>query len=191
MPAIRRTGTRILTGIDELDKTLSKMKLGAANKIARPAVKKGGGVLLKNMKAAVPSNLKDAKRALGMVVDSKGGPTRKEPRAKVGVAVGKASKAGTRGKKAGRPGVGIGARNLHWFVLGTAQRSTGSKRVRSKGVPKGTRKLTGGVVHRTGRMPPQAPGLVKNTAASSTGAVMSAMKLEAEKRLAALAKQSK
>lgn len=187
MAVIKRTGPRILTGVKELDETLAKLKIGAANKIARPAVRKGGTVLLKKMKAGVPPNMKDAKRALGMVVDSKGGVSRKDPRAKVGVAVGKASKALPRGKRAGRPGVGIGGRNLHWWILGTDERTTGSKRVRSKGVAKGTRTLTGGKVHRTGRMPAQAPGLVRDAATSSKAEILEAIRSEAAKRLAVLA----
>ena len=88
----RKAGTRLMTGVEELDKKLAQLKLGAANKIARPALTKAARWRLKKMKAGVPPDKKDMKRALGMVVDAKGGKSKNQQRAKVGAAVGKASK---------------------------------------------------------------------------------------------------
>ena len=59
----RKAGTRLMTGVEELDKKLAQLKLGAANKIARPALTKAARLLLKKMKAGVPPDKKDMKRA--------------------------------------------------------------------------------------------------------------------------------
>jgi hypothetical protein len=163
--AIRKPGTRLMTGVKELDANLQRMKLGAANKIARPALRAGGRVLLKNMKGRVPPQYKDAKRALGMVFDAKRG----VQRAKVGAGVGKSygSVAKRSGKNTG--GVGIAGKNLLWFIMGVfgrVQKSTGKK---------------------TGDMKPVMPGLVKDATAASKAEVASAITAEATKRLTQLA----
>lgn len=86
--ARRKAGTRLLTGDKELDAKLAELKIGAANKIARPALTKAARHLLKAMKGRVPPDKKYIKRALGLVVDAKGGKSRNQQRAKVGAAVG-------------------------------------------------------------------------------------------------------
>ena len=165
----RKAGTRLLTGIAELDKKLEGLKIGAANKIARPALTKAARFLLKKMKADVPADKKDVKRALGMRVDAKGGKSKDQQRAKVGAAVGKALKSEARrsGKNAG--GVGIGGRNIHWFLLGTGPRWAGSKS--------------------TGTMPAQLPGLVKDATTAARSEMLNIMRTEVTTRLAALAKK--
>lgn len=172
----RKAGTRLMTGVEELDKKLAQLKLGAANKIARPALTKAARLLLKKMKAGVPPKYKDAKRALGMVVDAKGGKSKNQQRAKVGAAVGKASKSEAKrsGKNSG--GVGISGKNIHWFILG----ADGS----SRGGPPRTQKTTG---KSTGVMDPVMPGLVKDAASSVKSEMLSVMKSEVETRLAQLA----
>lgn len=157
MARARRTGQRIVTGDKEIDAALQKLKVGAANRIARPALRKGARRLLKSVKAQIPRKYKDAKKAMGMAVNSKGGKSRRDPQAKVGAAVGKASRKSPF-SRAGKRGVGMSARNIHWFILGTAQRSTGSTRIRTKDGA-GRRRLTGGRVRNTGRMPPQIAGV--------------------------------
>jgi hypothetical protein len=184
--ARRKAGTRLITGVEDLDAKLATLKLGAANKIARPALTKAARHLLKKVKAAVPPDKKEAKKAMGMVVDAKGGKSRDLQRAKVGAAVGKASKVAGNPRRAGRPGVGMDARNIHWFILGTAQRSTGTTRIRSK-LGLGQRKLTGGVVRNTGIMPPQMEDVVKGPARAEQGAMIGIMRAEATTRLAKLA----
>ena len=164
----RKAGTRLMTGVEELDKKLAQLKLGAANKIARPALTKAARLLLKKMKAGVPPDKKDMKRALGMVVDAKGGKSKNQQRAKVGAAVGKASKSEAKrsGKNSG--GVGISGQNIHWFLLGTQKRTTDSGK-------------------NTVTMPPQLPGLVKDATSSVKSEMLSVMKSEVETRLAQLA----
>jgi len=164
----RKAGTRLMTGVEELDKKLAELKTGAANKIARPVLSKGARVLLKKMKAGVPPDKKSAKRALGMVVDTKGGKSRNQQRAKVGASVGKASKAEAKrsGKNSG--GVGISGQNIHWSILGTKKRATSSGK-------------------NTGSMPPILPDLVKNATTAAKSEMLSEMVAEGQKRLAQLA----
>lgn len=183
----RKAGTRLLTGVDDVQKVLDGMRVGAANKIARPMLTKGARHLLKKVKAAVPPNYKEAKKAMGMVVDARGGKSKNQQRAKVGASVGGAAKMigkGRSGKNTG--GVGMGARNIHWFILGTAQRSTGSTRIRSK-LGLGQRKLTGGKIRNTGRMPAIMPYVVKGPARAEQGAMLGIMRAEAAAGLAKLA----
>jgi hypothetical protein len=109
MPAYRKPGTRLITGIEELDKKLETMKLGAANKIARPVLNVGARHLLKKIKADVPAAL-----------------------------------------------------------LGTGNRQTSSGKS-------------------TGSMPAQLPGLIKNATLAARSEMLSLMRAEGAKRLAALA----
>lgn len=171
----RKPGTRLMTGVAELDKKLEGLKLGAANKIARPALSKAARFLLKKVKAGVPPQYKDAKRALGMVVDAKGGKSRNQQRAKVGASVGKASKAVAKGDRT-KPGVGIGGNNLHWFILGADGRSQGG----SSRIQKTTKKSTG-------VMKPVMPGLVKDASSAAQSEMLNIIRSEVTTRLAALA----
>lgn len=164
----------LVTGDKELDKKLAELIEGAEKKIMRPAVAGGLRVAAKAMKAAVPSNMKDAKKAIGSRFNKS--KRTGEVMAKAGAAVGmKAAKIAKQAEKqgkqrGGRPGVGIGARNIMWFILGTKPRSTGSTRVRSDKTGK-TRKLTGKPVHSTGTMPAQM-NPIQEGFQRSEGAVM-------------------
>lgn len=153
--AIAKGGTRILTGDRELDAKLGRLKLSAANKIARRGMVKALRIILKSMKGQVPSNYKDAKRALGFVFDRKGGAKRDQVRAKVGASVGKASKAAAKKRKS--KGVGITGANIHLMILGTDQRT------RRSGLS-------------TGAMPPILPDIVKGGFAAAGGTAMAAIR---------------
>lgn len=166
-----KNATRLLTGDKELDAKLGKLKVGASNKIARPAITKALRICRKSIQAEIPSQFKDAKRAIGMVNDKKGGRTKDQVRAKTGVGVGKAYKAQPK-RKGNRPGVGIGGKNLLWWVLGTEDRATA-----------GPDKL-GRPAHTTGNMPPQMPDIVKNGFNKASSQMMSAIRQEAATRLA-------
>lgn len=112
----------ILTGIKEVDDRLKEMKTAAANRAARAGLNAGGRVLLKGIKTDIPSRYKDAKRAMGMKTKmEKGGPNKGHTVTKVGAAVGK-KKPNANMTKRKRRGVGIGLRNIHWFLLGTKER---------------------------------------------------------------------
>lgn len=120
----------IITGDKALDKVLANLQAGAEKKVMKPAIAAGLRVAAKAMKAAVPANMKDAKKAIG----SRFNKSRRtgEVMAKAGAGVGmKAAKiakqvAKQSEKRAGRPGVGVGVRNIMWFILGTKSRQTES-----------------------------------------------------------------
>jgi hypothetical protein len=76
--------------------------------------------------------------------------------AKAGAGVGKKMNRSLMKSRAAGRGVGISARNIHWYVLGTMERETGSKRIGANSHKRGVRAqraYTGKAVHRTGRMP--------------------------------------
>jgi hypothetical protein len=151
-----------VTGNEELDRVLRIIQNDFVAKAMKPAMSAGLRTGVKFMKAAVPAPFKDAKKALGWRFNKS--KRNGELMAKAGAAVGMKTKQikKTAGAnflgRVGRPGVGIGARNIMWWILGTAQRFTGSTRIRSKKVIAATgasRMPTGGAVHSTGSMPPQ------------------------------------
>lgn len=166
--ARRKAGTRLLTGDKELDAKLAELKIGAANKIARPALTKAARHLLKAMKGRVPPDKKYIKRALGLVVDAKGGKSRNQQRAKVGAAVGKAAKVESKRSGKNTGGVGISGANIHWALLGTESRTTDSGK-------------------KTGAMPAQLPGLVRDATTAARSEMLNIMRTEAMAGLAKLA----
>lgn len=178
----RQSRGRFLLGIEDLDAKLSKLKAGAANKIARPALMKAARALLKQIKQDVPSQYKDAKRGLGMAVDQKGGRSRNQVRAKVGAGVGIRSKqkekinAKTSGKRGGRPGVGMGPNNIHWFILGADGRSQG-------GPPRSHKAK----VKSTGVMKPLMPNLIKHATNRFSSEMKSIISQDVRMRLDVLA----
>jgi hypothetical protein len=118
---------------------------------------------LKAVKARVPLDMKDAKKTMGMTVNAKGG----KQTAKVGAAVGRGAKAQSKSSRT-RPGVGIGGRNIHWFILGTAQRATKAGK-------------------NTGAMPSQMPDVIKGAAQGEKSQITEIIRSEATARLAQLA----
>lgn len=150
-----------ITGVNELDDALSYLRDKSAKKIGKSCAGKMATVTAKAIRAYVPASL--AKST--MMASDKGIGSRNSKAkistiqgAKAGVAVGSAYSKVPPLKRQGsgkRRGVGISARNLHWFALGTSERWTGSKRVGLNAHKKGVvarRVLTGKPVHRTGRI---------------------------------------
>ena len=119
-------GFRLLTGDKEIDAALAKIGEPArANRIARAGLTKAVRVILKAVKAEVPSKHKSVKKALG-------GRIKKNKRkgvveAKVGAGVGKQKE--QKSDRSGKEGVGIGFRNVHWYVMGTKERRPYKKKV--------------------------------------------------------------
>lgn len=169
MAKARNVAKRIVTGDKEIDASLQHLKIGGANKIIRKGFTKALRVGLKAMKAKVPAQYKEAKKALGSRIDRKGGKSRDQHRAKVGAAVGKASAAEPKSRKKGT-GVGIGGANLHWFIQGTSDRD---------------RKKIGGSLAKynksstsksTGAMAPVMPDIVKGGFSSASGQMMAVIR---------------
>lgn len=167
----------VVTGAKELDRKLAKLKRSVQNKVQRQAVLAGLRIITKAIKAEVPSTWKEGRKAIGFSFVRGKKQNIGQTFAKAGVGAGmkkkarekRASNAKQRGKK---KGIGIGVSNLHWFILGTQERFTGSKRVGAhrKGVVS-RRVSTGKQRRRTGRMKPNpivARGTQKSRAAAKT-----------------------
>lgn len=163
-------------GSKELQKKLERLRTSTQNKLQRAAALAGLRVITKAIKAEVPSTWKEGKKAIGFSFARGKGKHLGHTFAKSGVGAGIRKKA--RGKQAtkaksrkGRKGVGIGVSNLHWFVMGTAERFTGSKRVGAHRRGKANQRVaTGKTVRRTGRMtknPIVARGFAKSQAAAT------------------------
>ena len=141
-----------VTGDKELDRQLRDKKRGVRKTVVK-ATRKAASQATKEIKSKIST--RSVKKAIGWRLVRKP-KSAEEIDAKIGAAVGKKSKRATSVKeRGGRPGVGIDRRNVHWWFLGTAERSTGSKR--SGGHRGGNRRrvATGGRIRRTGKMPPQ------------------------------------
>lgn len=153
-----------ITGSKELDAKFKHLSDKGASKVAVRAIRAGMRLIVRGIKSEIPSHMKGAKQAIRSRFKKN---TRKKDgiiSAKVGAAVGmskakqaasseKAKAAHGRGKK---PGVGIGARNIHWALIGTKSR---------------TQKTTG---RKTGIMP--AVGAVKLGFAKSEAAAVQKIK---------------
>ncbi len=119
--AFGKTVGKIVTGDKEINRRLQRLQLSVVehNGIVRKAMNKALPIVVRSMRAHVPSQYKDAKRAIGSV--NKLSRKRGVHESKAGAGVGKAYHAipsGSRPK--GR--LGIGGRNLVWFILGTKER---------------------------------------------------------------------
>lgn len=158
-----------LIGEKAIIKRLSLLEERLQNKIIKRGVGRAMTVIDKGITSEIPSQWKEIRRLIGSRFNKRAG--RGVISAKVGVAVGRPKGGGgekmrlgsgrsiTLAKnRRGRPGVGFGAENVHWLIFGTAERRQGTKR-RGRG-PRAIRVATGGRIRRTGRMPPQLPGIV-------------------------------
>lgn len=182
------------TGFPELDKRMRFMADAGANRIISTAARAGLRVGEKYIRDQIPATIKT-----GIANKDKGiGSTTKKKSAngtsgKVGVGVGGTQKKAAankldRGKKRG---VGVSARNLHWFAMGTAERFTGSKRIRIKGSFKQQRRRsTGNPVHPTGRIDVvKFGGFVQRGMMSGKSAIFDKMRASVEKNLAIAAQR--
>lgn len=126
--------TSDLEGLDQLLKKMERLRDRSAWKMAKAGVNAGLTVLQRALKEAVNSapvsaQLKQAARkTVGKRLRRREG---QPMTGKVGFAVGKATKrakerAAQRAADKTKPGVGVSATNIHWFVLGTQERHTAS-----------------------------------------------------------------
>lgn len=159
-----KTFRAILTGVPAFDAKCRRLAGPALNRIARSGIRSAKTVVVQAMRAAAPTE--SLRQAIGgRMLKSKEGFG-----AKAGGGVGK--RMGSKGAKPrvgrGTKGVGISARNIHWYVLGTDERETGSVQRRNKLQGK-YRKPTGHAIHSTGRMPAH-PFIARAALASQSAA---------------------
>ena len=166
-----------IEGLQRLRNSLKELDKKVRDKITRASMTASLRIIAKAIKSEVPSRWKEGRKAIGFSFRKGKASSRHKgvTFAKAGVGAGiKKAKRQKAGNSRGKPGVGMGASNFHWFVLGTAERSTGSKRIgaRRAGV-KNKRVATGNPVRRTGRLKPNP--IVKRGTLKSKAAALSAM----------------
>lgn len=129
-------------GTQQLEANLTKLRGPTADRMTTASVRGGLKVLKKAMRSFVnqsqaqPAVKRNARRLLGTSIRQKAAKGR-PAQAKAGFAVGKPR--GTKAIAAGLKGVGLSAANIHWFVLGTAERTIrqGKKPFPRKGMKTG------------------------------------------------------
>lgn len=136
-----------ITGFEEFDDRLSYLRDKSAQKIGKAVSRRMAVVVAQGIRKEVPEELNvfGSNRGIG----SRGSKSKMSSiqTAKAGIAVGSAGKNIPKiVNRGGKKGVGISARNLHWFALGTADRWTGSRKSGKRRVP------TGNPRHFTGRI---------------------------------------
>jgi len=144
-----------LSGFAELESMFLNVASSGVDKAARRAFSAGAKQTAQAIKDNIPSTQKDARKAIGSSVKMSDG----EIIAKAGGSVGMSRRGGRKStnkadrKAAGKKGVGINWRNIHWELMGTAERHTGEIGIYAGKGKARRRKSTGNTRRRTGRMP--------------------------------------
>lgn len=149
----------------QFQKNVRKLQEALPKKIARKALAEVGKFGVKKIKGQVPGRYRGVRKAIKWR-QKKLRYNKGQPSIKIGAGVGKAKVQGEattqKNNREGRPGVGFDARNIHWWFLGTKQRTTGTKRKRIGGKRgrggwrgKEVRVDTGNPKRNRGRMPAQ------------------------------------
>ena len=146
-----------IEGLDELLKALEEFKGKPAARVLKSAIRGGLNIVGKQMKADVDPKVKAGAKAVKTKIKERRGVLT----AKVGFGVGrKRLKAGTvTVAQRTKPGVGIGPRNIHWWVAGTHERITGYRTRRKQGVITKRIRKANKPVRSTGIMPAMQPKL--------------------------------
>lgn len=152
----------LLTGVKECDRMLKAVGNKIGNRAARAVLGKAVRLAAKRIKAKATK--RSVKQAIaGNVKKRKGGQDKGLITAKAGAGVGGKSKRKPAKRSTSR-GVGISANNVHWYILGTADR----RRKTAMNPP-------------TGRMPRH--DIVKEAMAGGATEVINLIKKELPKRL--------
>jgi hypothetical protein len=149
----------------QFQKNVRRLQEALPKKIARKALAEVGKFGVKKIKGQVPGRYRGIRKAIKWR-QKKLRYNKGQPSIKIGAGVGKAKAQGEattqKNNREGRPGVGFDARNIHWWFLGTKQRTTGTKRKRIGGKRgrggwrgKEVRVDTGNPKRNRGRMPAQ------------------------------------
>ena len=149
----------------QFQKNVRRLQEALPKKIARKALAEVGKLGVKKIKGEIPGRYRGVRKAIKWR-QKKLRYNKGQPSIKIGAGVGKAKVQGEattqKNNREGRPGVGFDARNIHWWFLGTKQRTTGTKRKRIGGKRgrggwrgKEVRVDTGNPKRNRGRMPAQ------------------------------------
>lgn len=150
----------------QLKKNIQRLQKEFPRKICRKALAEVAKTSVKKIKATVPGRVRGVRKAVKWR-HKKARFTKAGPEVKVGAGVGKqkklAAEATSTKDRKGRPGVGIDAKNIHWWFLGTKKRTTGTKRKRAgkvNGKAIWDSRPTGKPQKNRGRMPPQGRPII-------------------------------
>lgn len=122
-----------LTGFDEVLKAIRRTGYNVTQKHMDQATRRGLTVIARTMRRMAPV-LGRGNRGLRRAIGSRVAPNKisKIKEAKVGIAVGKKLSKIRPQNRSGRAGVGISARNAHWFILGAGMGIGGKQSPRRK-----------------------------------------------------------
>jgi hypothetical protein len=116
-----------------INKKIEKLIATGSKSAARAGISKGMTVIARGIRKAIPPKAKSVKKTVGQRF--KKTKERYAIDAKVGLCVGKKTKS-KKERDSKRPGVGISKENVHWWELGTKERTT-DKGKRTGKMPKG------------------------------------------------------
>lgn len=155
-------GAEVVDGLDDLKKALEQLRGKVKWAVASAAIRAGLTTIGREMRKQLDPKAKQAARAIRTRVKR----TSKGLVAKVGFGVGPRNRKSRstpppRGRK---PGVGIGANNIHWWIQGT------SKRITKRGQNRGS-------------MPAMQPGLAGRAAIAASGRAAIAAEQAARKQI--------
>jgi hypothetical protein len=162
-----------IEGLQELTRLFQQMETKSGRRIVKAALRAAVTEIGKEMRRELSPKVKEARRSIRGIVKGS-----KRVTAKVGVHVGKGRDAQPAKKRTPSTGggVGIGARNVHWWILGTTERFRGRKR--RSDVPRLGQSLVS-----TGRMPAQQAGLASLAFRRAAGRLPALMQARADRQL--------
>ena len=183
-----------LSGVDELMAELNRLRINVPLKAGRAGISAGLAIMVRSMRQAVNNSgaSSQMKRAARQTIGKRLLSDTRQLIGKAGFGVGKPSKrkkekAKSRAGDKSRGGVGISASNIHWAVLGTADREAGVKcgaGGRFQKIGKLRRYLIG-KTHRTGAMPAILAGVIEPAVREASAPAMAAMAEKIEQIVAA------
>lgn len=163
--------TASINGLEAILKRMETLRQSSKVSVMRSSIRGGLNAIGKQMKADLDPKAKQGKVA----VKSKFKKGKKRITAKVGFGVGK-TKAYKEKKRTKKSGVGISGNNVHWWVAGTMQRTTGYRtRINRKTKFIDRTRLENKAVMDRGSMPSMQPNLATIAYAKSKGKVKAEM----------------
>lgn len=113
-----------VSGDDLINKKIQKLIAKGSKSASRAGISKGMTIIARGIRKAIPPKQKSVKKTVGQRFNKTKGKHKID--AKVGLGVGKKSKS-KKERDPNRPGVGISKENVHWWELGTANRTRTTK----------------------------------------------------------------
>lgn len=170
----------VIRGIDDIVATIAAIDNKAARNVLIAGLRGAMKPIAKRMRSDLSPKVKAARRWVGYKVYRKRMLT-----AKVGFGVGRKladmEKIVPKNRPKSRPGVGISAVNVHWWISGTEQRyRKGSGRPTVDPVTKRYVRARGAT---TGAMPAKQPGLAAKAATAVQAETMRSAEVAAKKQL--------